>query len=112
MMELLNHGLLISAVGMGLVFLLLAVLWGVIVVLLKLDRAPAQTPAGLIEPPLEEDVSPELAAAITVAVITHQAVRRKQAAPEMRTHWPGSLPSRWVGVGRSRQTRSWTPGQR
>jgi hypothetical protein len=35
--------------------------------------------------------------------------RRQQAAPEMRAHEPGSLPSRWVGVGRTRQNRSWTP---
>jgi len=110
MLELLIAGLRITAIGMGLVFLLLAMMWALLVLLLKFDREqPAHgggTPEG------EEGTAPELAAAITVAVITHQAVRRKQAAPAMRTHWPGTLPSRWVGVGRSRQARSWTPDRR
>jgi len=118
MPESLNIGLQLTAIGMGLVFALLALLWGLEALLLKLDRAPAEpqvsdadeSPARVVTAP--EGLDPALAAAITLAVVTHQAVRRKQAAPAMRTHWPGSLPSRWVGVGRSRQTRSWVPDRR
>jgi hypothetical protein len=51
----------------------------------------------------------DLVAAITVAVLTHKVVRRRQAAPAMRSYWPGSLlyASRWVATGRARQNRTW-----
>ena len=40
--------------------------------------------------------------------MTHRAVRRREAAPVMRSYWPGSLlyASRWVGAGRSRQNQN------
>jgi len=53
-----------------------------------------------------------LLAAIMIAVRAHIRVRRKQAAPAMRSHQPGTLPSRWVASGRTRQNRSWAPGGR
>ena len=48
-------------------------------------------------------------AAITVAVLDHAEARRLQAAPAMRSYWPGSLlfASRWVASGRMRQGQSW-----
>ena len=55
---------------------------------------------------------PALLAAIMIAVRAHIRVRRKQAAPAMRSHQPGTLPSRWVASGRTRQNRSWAPGGR
>ena len=111
MIESLKTGLQLTALGMGLVFLLLAALWGLMALLLKLDRAPAPvqakgTPAAASRVP---EIEPDLVAAITVAVMTHQSVRRKQAAPAMRAHQPGELPSRWVGAGRARQNQTWTP---
>lgn len=126
-------GVELTLYGMGLVFLLLAVLWGLIALLIRLDRPPAAgvEPAAL---PSEHrvhgrsggqgaseasasgaaaaDLDPELLAAVLIACRTHRMARRKQAAPEMRTHQPGSLPSRWVGTGRTRQNRSWAPGGR
>ncbi len=60
----------------------------------------------------EAELSPELLAAVMVAVRMHRRVRRKQAAPAMRTHQPGTLPSRWVGVGRASQNQSWHPHQK
>jgi hypothetical protein len=42
----------------------------------------------------------------------HQALRRKEAAPAMRKHRPGTRPSRWVNVGRHLQNTSWHPGRR
>jgi hypothetical protein len=58
-------------------------------------------------------MDPELAAAITVAVLTHREQRRHEAAPAMRSYWPGSLlyASRWVASGRARQNRSWQRGR-
>ena len=56
------------------------------------------------------DLEPGLVAAIGVVVLRHVETRRRQAAPAMRTNWPGSLlfASRWVAAGRGRQARSWT----
>jgi Na+-transporting methylmalonyl-CoA/oxaloacetate decarboxylase gamma subunit len=99
-------GLQLTLYGMGLVFLLLALLAGGIALLLRFDRAePARANA-------PTEIDSDLLAAITVAVATHIAVRRKEAAPAMRAHQPGTQPSRWLGVGRARQNFSWQPGRR
>jgi len=113
-MENLSWGLQMTALGMGLVFGLLALLWGLLVLVLRLDRPPA-VPAGLPVPVPASPPAPapaldaELAAAILVATLTHRAHRRREAAPAMRSYWPGSLlyASRWVAVGRARQNQSW-----
>jgi glutaconyl-CoA/methylmalonyl-CoA decarboxylase subunit delta len=131
----LGWGLQITAVGMGLVFGMLALLWGLLALVLRLDREPAVAAGGALpagagapqEAPADEDEVPaaelgagngagdgidvdaDLLAAIAVAVVTHRAVRRRQAAPAMRSYWPGSLlyASRWVGTGRARQNFYW-----
>jgi sodium pump decarboxylase gamma subunit len=112
-------GLNLTVLGMGLVFLLLALLWGLLGLMLRLDREPpganeaganaaAQRRAGPAR------MAPELLTAMTVAVLTHRSVLRKQAAPAMRSYWPGSMlfASRWVAAGRHQQTQSWHPGKR
>jgi len=130
-MENLAWGLQMTVVGMGLVFALLALLWGLLALVLRLDAAPAAgavsaEPSGIAgaagaefaadvtgagTPPAVtvQGMEPALIAAIMVAVLTHKAVRRREAAPVMRSYWPGSLlyASRWVGAGRARQNRSW-----
>ena len=126
-MENLAWGLQMTVVGMGLVFALLALLWGLLALVLRLDAAPAAegepasaTPAaqdgeaafGAADaslPARVQGMDPELVAAIMAAVLTHRAVRRREAAPVMRSYWPGSLlyASRWVGAGRARQNCSW-----
>jgi sodium pump decarboxylase gamma subunit len=118
--ERLSTGLNLTVVGMGLVFLLLALLWALLTLLLRLDREPPSKEADQDAArdrrriPRPTAVAPELLAAITVAVVTHQAVLRKQAAPAMRSHWPGSIlfASRWVGAGRHQQTQNWHPRKR
>jgi Na+-transporting methylmalonyl-CoA/oxaloacetate decarboxylase gamma subunit len=101
-----------TVVGMGLVFALLAALWGLLNLVLRFRRAAGpvgargRTGAGRRAIP---GMDADLVAAITVAVLTHKAVRRHQAAPALRSYWPGSLlyASRWVATGRARQNRSW-----
>ena len=130
-MDNLLWGLQMTALGMGLVFGLLALLWGLLTLVLRFDREPAaalSTPAPATPaparaapmptvtdaPPAAQDLDPELVAAILVATLEHRAMRRRQAAPVMRIYWPGSLlhASRWVGAGRTRQNRSWFRGAR
>ncbi len=114
-MENLGWGLQMTAVGMGLVFALLAALWGLLNLVLRFDAppvVPAPSTHAAAPVPAEAPIrgmDPDLVAAITVAVLTHKAVRRHQAAPALRSYWPGSLlyASRWVATGRARQNRSW-----
>jgi len=118
-MENLGWGLWITAVGMSLVLGMLAALWGLLGLVMRLDRPPPEAvgtageepPAAVDEAGVEapEGMAPQLAAAILVAALAHKAWRRQEAAPLMRSYWPGSLlyASRWVAAGRVRQTNSW-----
>jgi glutaconyl-CoA/methylmalonyl-CoA decarboxylase subunit delta len=117
--ERLLAGLALTVLGMGLVFFLLALLWGLLVLLLRLDRVPPAEPgagdgAGSRQRAAPARMAPELVTAISIAVLTHRSVLRKQAAPAMRSFWPGSIlfASRWVAAGRHQQTQSWHPGKR
>ncbi len=124
-------GGMMTAVGMSVVFGLLAVLWLLLHLIGRLDEAFARRAAAVeaaaagreasasasAAPPATVTIRPEDAAglddetlaAIAIAVIKHADVRRKQAAPEMRTTAPGShlWASRWVAVGRARQNAPW-----
>jgi sodium pump decarboxylase gamma subunit len=117
----LGWGLQMTVLGMGLVFSVLVLLWGLLRFVLYLeDRGAVAADAAASSPaaPAAETeavaapgdgMDPDLVAAITAAVVAHRAVRRREAAPAMRTFWPGSLihASRWVGSGRARQNRSY-----
>jgi len=120
---------MMMVVGMGVVFLLLILLMGVLMLIGRLDRQPG----GAVEEPeieaapdpvaVAEVASPaptvhivadgldeDQVAAITVAVITHAETRRRKAAPETRAHAPGSqlFASRWLSVGRAIQNNPFT----
>jgi sodium pump decarboxylase gamma subunit len=116
-MENLLVGLRLTVYGMGIVFLLLGTLAVIIGGLVRLDRPKARVsglekPRPATSPAAEAGPDPAVLAAIIIAVRAHIRVRRKQAAPAMRSHQPGTLPSRWVASGRTRQNRSWAPGGR
>lgn len=101
-------GLWLTAVGMTIVFALLALLWGMLALVARLGRE-TETAEGTTPPAQAPDIDEEEAAAITIAVLAHGELRRRQAAPEMRTTVPGSQiwASRWLAAGRTRQTRGW-----
>jgi len=118
-MENLGWGLQTTLLGMSLVFAMLALLWGLLALVLRLD-GPAREPAlpttgtaatadgtSAAVPPEMPD--PALRAAITVAVLWHRRVLRGEAASAVRVHPPGALlhASRWVDAGRMRQNRAW-----
>lgn len=117
-----GFGLWITAVGMGTVFAMLLLLMLLLQGIGRLDGRRRRQPAGArpepavgldgsVKPdqPDAGELSPELVAAITIAVITHVRVRRGQAAPAMRQVPPGShlFASRWVAVGRAYQNKPW-----
>jgi sodium pump decarboxylase gamma subunit len=121
-------GLQMTVLGMGLVFGLLGLLWGLLTLVQRFDRAPqvaaapkptaAPTPPtatdDALSAPTEQGMDSQLVAAIMVATLAHRAVSRREAAPAMRSYRPGSLlhASRWVGAGRSRQNSNWQRGSR
>ncbi|HET8646151.1 MAG TPA: OadG family transporter subunit [Vicinamibacteria bacterium] len=119
-METMGPGLRVTVYGMTLVFLLLAFLGALVRLLLATDgadataaSASAQAPSAAARVPLASPLSdPEMLAAAVIAVRAHRIHLRRQAAPALRAHLPGTLPSRWVGAGRTRQNRSFTPGGR
>jgi glutaconyl-CoA/methylmalonyl-CoA decarboxylase subunit delta len=117
-MDDLGFGFTVTALGLTIVFGLLAVLWLLLALAGRLDaRLDARRPSGGPDPtglairPLDRraEIAPELVAAIAVAISRHVELRRREAAPVMRSYWPGTLlfASRWVAAGRMRQGQSW-----
>ena len=111
-MDELSTGIRIALSGMASVFGLLVLLWGLLTLALRFEHGGAANPAPPIgvRPLAGAGVpEPDLVAAISVAVARHAEHRRRQAAPAMRSYWPGSLlfASRWVSAGRTRQAQSW-----
>lgn len=126
-MDNLAFGLQLTLYGMGLVFGLLVLLWGMLALIARLDQPPVPPPAGadmaLQAPVVGREGEPRLVissrdgqvlppdalAAISIAVLAHRESRRRQAAPLTRSYWPGSLlhASKWVTTGRSRQQQNW-----
>lgn len=115
-----GFGLWMTVVGMGIVFAMLAVLMlllkGVGWLDARADRAaprvqpePVRRDEPADEPTKPGELTDELIAAITVAVLAHTRVRRGQAAPLTRQAAPGShlFASRWVAAGRTRQNNPW-----
>jgi sodium pump decarboxylase gamma subunit len=115
-MDNLGFGLQVTLLGMGIVFGLLIGLWLVLTAVLRFESrhpVPEVEPARVTIRPVDGGppgtVEPALVAAIAVAIARHADLRRRQAAPAMRSYWPGSLlfASRWVSAGRTRQSQSW-----
>ncbi|HET9519456.1 MAG TPA: OadG family protein [Candidatus Limnocylindrales bacterium] len=116
-MDNLGFGLQVTLLGLGIVFGLLIVLWLLLTLALRFEgrSGSAATPAEVVTiratggADVPESLDPQLVAAITVAIVRHADARRRQAAPAMRSYWPGSLlfASRWVASGRMRQGQSW-----
>jgi Na+-transporting methylmalonyl-CoA/oxaloacetate decarboxylase gamma subunit len=129
-MENIGWGLQMTVLGMGLVFALLVLLWGLLTLVLALDKE-AKAPASALQANIEAEriaavadgavgaqvperptvngMPADLVAAIMVATMKHKLTLRRQAAPFMRSYWPGSqlFASRWVAAGRTRQNYTW-----
>ena len=132
-LEHMGWGLQMTVLGMGLVFTLLLMLWALLTVILMLDKEEVEEEVDELEKVVEAEaiataaeeaigaqvkVTPtvngmpaDLVAAIFTAALKHKQTLRREAAPVMRSIWPGSqiFASRWVAAGRTRQTNTWTP---
>ena len=107
----LRFGLLLMLYGMGLVFTILALLWGVIALFQRFDRRllaeeEEETAAPRAVTATAADIPPALMAAILVAL---QRYREEEAVAPTRRRRPKKLEptqARWVAVGRAYQLRS------
>lgn len=124
MANLLRDGLIITAVGMGLVFAALALLWGVMIALqrafppgkspfvgLRRREAAAEKHTPLpAEGAAAAETAPSPTTAELAAIVTALARWREAEAMERSIGWRlPPLLTRWMAVGRSRQVQSWTP---
>ena len=112
MTEALQTGLYLTVAGMGLVFLVLAMLWGLLVLLLRFDQKPL--------PPLSSDVAndasfdnggrvrTEVVAAITMAVHAYEADKMRRAKNTSFDVANEGVDS-WLLTGRAQQQRDWQP---
>lgn len=111
-MDSINIGLQLTFYGMGLVFLLLTVMALGIALVTRLDRGESPVAETAPAPTYPAGLDADALAAIMTAVMLHRIHLRHQAAPAVREHKPGTLPSRWVNVGRTHQNSNWQPGRR
>jgi len=108
-MTLINQGLLITAIGMGLVFLMILALWGIMVLLVKLTSSDKEEkpeaeaePRPVLESELTEneaDPNAPLAAAIAVAwALENQAAAYAFTPSETKPNV-----NAWLSSGRTQQ---------
>ena len=109
-MTLIYQGLQISGIGMGLVFLMILALWGIMALLVKLTNKPEtieQTEEALdadimIEPLPVSDPNAPLAAAIAVAL----ALENQAASYAFKPSPSRSSENAWLSAGRTQQLYS------
>jgi Na+-transporting methylmalonyl-CoA/oxaloacetate decarboxylase gamma subunit len=105
------QGLIISAIGMGMVFAALAALWGLIALLARL-KLPSRQPRGsaavaeLNQSKLELAPTDDELTAIAAALALLHAEEEAEAGLKWRLP---PLLTRWVAVGYGRQLISWQP---
>jgi len=125
MAELLREGLIITVIGMGLVFAALGLLWGIMAGMQRLFPPGKKRFVSLWQrwrgqiatPVAEEAVAAPVAEAKAgptgaelAAIITALALWREEEAAEEAIGWRlPPLLTRWMAVGRSRQLQSWSP---
>ena len=111
-LEHLDWGLKMTVLGMGLVFALLALLWGLLIVVLALDKEEVETESDDEEAAVEPQVAvggiaADLVSAIVVATLKHKNALRGGSTSIMQTTCASNQPSPWAAAGRARQTNNW-----
>lgn len=106
-MSLINQGLLITGIGMGLVFVMIFALWGIMALLVKLTNKPEAeeeaeevveaAPASEVAP--TQDPNAALAAAIAVAC----ALADQASAYAFKPSQQARSENAWLNAGRTQQ---------
>lgn len=107
MIETLKQGLLITVVGMGIVFVMILILWAIMVLLVKLTNRPEkaeaveEAPISLPEPAAVSAPGDASALAAVIAVAYAMSVRPKVAfGADTQSIQTGSA---WLAAGRAQQ---------
>lgn len=108
--QLLLQGLLITIIGMGLVFAALAFLWGVMALMGRPELLSASEQADetstVAEPPSSDLPDDEELAAIATALALLQS---EQEGKPQESWQPQPALDRWLAIGHGRQLQSWHP---
>ena len=107
MVEILKQGLLITVVGMGIVFAMILILWGIMVLLVRLTNRPeeketAEVSAVSLPEPVAE-TAPGDASALAAAIAVAYALSTKPKtvfASDTQSIQTGST---WLAAGRAQQ---------
>lgn len=112
MSEVLLQGLLITVIGMGLVFGALLLLWGLMALLSRIALISSRPRPGASAKLAAEEVGADSGptGAELAAIAAALALLRAEQEAESALGWrlPPVL-TRWVAVGYGRQLRSWQP---
>ena len=105
MLETLKQGLLITAVGMGIVFAMILVIWAIMALLVRLTNRPEQEEAAQEtaspEPAMEASTGDAAALAAAIAVAYALSAKPKTAfAGETQSIQTGNT---WLAAGRAQQ---------
>ena len=107
MVEILKQGLLITVVGMGIVFAMILILWGIMVLLVRLTNRPEEketaevSAVSLPEPVAETAPGDASALAAAIAVAYAQSTKPKTVfASDTQSIQTGST---WLAAGRAQQ---------
>jgi sodium pump decarboxylase gamma subunit len=122
--ELLHQGLIITVLGMGLVFAALGLLWGIMALMTRLfrpepepeepgatDFAAPPLAAATTEPPAEDPLTAERArvAALVAGALMANVVPLLLDVPIGPAFEHGRTAPIWVTANRARDMRSWQP---
>ena len=107
-MTVFNQGLIITAIGMALVFVMILALWGIMALLVKLtnrpendEEPPEETPVAIIETTPGEDTNARLAAVIAVAYALESEA--EAYAFQTASGAAASMENAWWSAGRTQQ---------
>ena len=108
MIETLKQGLLITVIGMGIVFAMILILWGIMVLLVKLTNRPEKEEAEEIATSLPEPepvavTAPGDASALAAAIAVAYALSAKPKTAFAADTQSIQTGSTWLAAGRAQQ---------
>ena len=113
MSEVLQTGLYLTVAGMGLVFLVLAMLWGLIVLLLKFDVEPLPPShskvMGIADSAAGGIVRSDMVAVISVAIYAYKTDKKGRRVKDTSFGGAREEVDSWSLTGRAQQQKDWQP---
>jgi len=113
MSEVLRTGLYLTVAGMGLVFMVLAMLWALIVLLIKFDKESQPSlqseVMGIADSASNGVVRSEIAAAIAVAIHAYENDKKRLRVMDTSFGVARDEVDPWSLAGRAQQHKDWQP---